>query len=87
VPALELGGVLGPLCDGRPVGSQRDGGTGFALGLLGCLHPQRPVPRRVEQRRAAKVLASLLDKLRSASARGRRGHSALVRTMTEKGGA
>jgi hypothetical protein len=36
---------------------------------------------------AAKVLAGLLDKLRSASARGRRGGLALVRTMTEKGGA
>jgi hypothetical protein len=36
---------------------------------------------------AAKVLASLLDKLRSVSARGRRGGLALVRTMTEKGGA
>jgi hypothetical protein len=36
---------------------------------------------------AAKVLASLLDKLRAASARGRRGGLALVRTMTEKDGA
>jgi hypothetical protein len=36
---------------------------------------------------AAKVLASLLDKLRSASARGRSGHLALVRTMTETSGA
>ena len=31
-------------------------------------------------------LAALLDKLCSASARGRRGGLALVRTMTEKGG-
>lgn len=36
---------------------------------------------------AAKVLSALLDKLRAASARGRRGGLALVRTMTEKGGA
>jgi hypothetical protein len=36
---------------------------------------------------AAKVLAVLLDKLHSASARGRRGGLALVRTMTDKGGA
>jgi hypothetical protein len=36
---------------------------------------------------AAKVLISLLDKLRSASARGSRGGLAVVRTMTEKGGA
>jgi hypothetical protein len=33
------------------------------------------------------VLAALLDKLGSASARGRRGRLALVRTMSEKGGA
>jgi hypothetical protein len=32
--------------------------------------------------RAAKVLAGLLDKLRSESARGRRGHLALVKPMT-----
>jgi hypothetical protein len=35
---------------------------------------------------AARVLTSLLDKLRSASAQGRRGRLAVVRTMTEKGG-
>ena len=35
---------------------------------------------------AAKVLAALLDKLHSVSARGRRGKLALVRTMTAKGG-
>jgi hypothetical protein len=36
----------------------------------------------------AKVLAALLEKLRSSSARGRRGGLAVVRTMTErKGGA
>ena len=34
---------------------------------------------------AAKVLAALLDKLRSASARGRSGHLSSVRTMTQKG--
>jgi hypothetical protein len=33
---------------------------------------------------AAKVLAALLDKLHSASASGRRGHLALVRTMIER---
>jgi hypothetical protein len=45
-------------------------------------------PRTVNQQpAAAKVLATLLDKLRSASARGRRGHLTVVRTMTEKGGA
>jgi hypothetical protein len=44
-------------------------------------------PRAVSsQPAAAKVLAALLDKLRSAAG-GRRGGLALVRTMTEKGGA
>jgi hypothetical protein len=36
---------------------------------------------------AAKALVSVLDKLHSASARGRRGNLKLVRTMTENGGA
>jgi hypothetical protein len=36
---------------------------------------------------ASGVLTSLLDKLRSASAQGRRGRLAVVRTQTEKGGA
>jgi hypothetical protein len=45
-------------------------------------------PRAVNQHAAAaKVLSVLLDKLRAASARGRRGGLAVVRTMTEKGGA
>jgi hypothetical protein len=35
-----------------------------------------------QQAAAAKVLAALLDKLTSSSARGRRGHLAVVRTMT-----
>jgi hypothetical protein len=33
------------------------------------------------------VLAALLDKLRLSSARGRRGVLAVVRTLTEEGGA
>lgn len=42
-------------------------------------------PRAINQQPAAtKVLVSLLEKLRSASARGRRGNLALVRTMTEE---
>jgi hypothetical protein len=45
-------------------------------------------PKSVNQQpAAAKVLASLLDKLRSASAQRRRGKLAVVRTMTAKGGA
>ncbi|HSS23876.1 MAG TPA: hypothetical protein VLL82_05625 [Mycobacterium sp.] len=45
-------------------------------------------PRAVNQQpAAAKALAGLLDKLRSASAHGRRGGLALVRAMAEKGDA
>ena len=46
-------------------------------------------PKAINQQpAAAKVLGALLDKLRSASARGRRcGRLAVVRTMTEEGGA
>lgn len=45
-------------------------------------------PKAVNQQpAAAKVLAALLDKLRLMFARGRRGGLALVRTMTERGGA
>lgn len=45
-------------------------------------------PKAISQQpAAAKTLATLLDKLRAASARGRRGGLALVRTMTEKDGA
>jgi hypothetical protein len=45
-------------------------------------------PRAVSsQPAAAKVLAALLDKLHSVSARGRRGNLSSVRTMTQKGGA
>ena len=45
-------------------------------------------PKAVNQQpAAAKALAALLDKLHSASGRGRRGNLSLVRTMTEKGGA
>jgi hypothetical protein len=45
-------------------------------------------PRTVNQQpAAAKALATMLEKLRSASARGGRGGLALVRTMTETGGA
>ena len=41
----------------------------------------------VNQHAAAKVLSALLDKLRAASARGRRGGLAVVRDMTKKDGA
>jgi hypothetical protein len=49
---------------------------------------QRETPARFPASRpAARVLATLLDKLRSASGGGRRGQLALVRTMSEHGGA
>jgi hypothetical protein len=40
-----------------------------------------------QQPAAAKVLGTMLDKLRSASAQGRRGRLAVVRALTDKGGA
>jgi hypothetical protein len=45
-------------------------------------------PRAINQQpAAAKVLVSLLEKLRSASAQGRRGSLALVKSMTKNGDA
>ena len=44
-------------------------------------------PKAINQQpAAAKVLAALLEKLRSASARGRRGGLAVVREMTNEQG-
>jgi hypothetical protein len=41
-------------------------------------------PKAINQQpAAAKVLAAMLEKLRSVSARGHRGHLAVVRTMTK----
>ena len=62
----------------------RPGLAAGALALARVLDNPRAVS---SQPTAAKVLASLLDKLHSASARGRRGNLASVRTMTQKGGA
>jgi hypothetical protein len=62
----------------------RPGLTPIALALARVLDNPKAVS---SQPAAAKVLASLLDKLRSASSCGRRGALALVRNMTEKGGA
>jgi hypothetical protein len=61
----------------------RPGLAQAALAMARVLDNSRAVS---SQPAAAKVLAGLLDKLRSASPRGRRGGLALVRTMTEKGG-
>ena len=67
----------------------RQRGT-VARGASGCRgwgSPPTPVSTTNQQPAAAKVLAALLEKLRSASAQGRRGRLAVVRTLTEKGGA
>jgi hypothetical protein len=60
----------------------RPGLAQAALALGRVLDNPRAVP---SQPAAAKVLAGLLDKLRSTSARGRHAGLALVRTMTENG--
>ena len=70
----EIGGVA----DGRP------GLAAVALAMARLLDESKA---KNQAPAAAKVLASLLDKLRSASARGRRGRLALVRTMSDQGGA
>ena len=63
---------------------ERPGLAQVALALARLLDNPKAVS---SQPAAAKVLTALLDKLHAASARGRRGGLALVRTMTEKGGA
>jgi hypothetical protein len=71
-------------------GRDRRTSRGPALTSSSCSGPSanHERPRAVStQPAAAKTLAGLLDKLRSASAGGRRGNLSLVRTMTEKGGA
>ena len=62
----------------------RDSGAGAGGSLVGEARPSR-YPTNSSPA-AAKVLGALLEKLRSASAQGRPGGLALVRTMTEKGG-
>jgi hypothetical protein len=62
----------------------RPGLTQTALALARILDDPRATSQKPA---AARVLTTLLEKLRSASARGRRGGLTLVRTMTEKGGA
>lgn len=58
---------------------------GLAAAAL-CLARLMDNPRAVgQQPAAAKVLAAMLENLRTASARGRRGGLSVVRTMTEKG--
>ena len=71
----EIGGLA---ADARPSLAQA------ALAMARILDNPKAVN---QQPAAAKVLAALLDKLRLMSARGRRGGLALVRTITERGGA
>ena len=70
----EIGGVA----DGRPGLAQ------VALAMARLLDDPKA---KNQAPAAAKVLVSVLDKLRSDSARQRRGGLALVRTMTAKGNA
>jgi hypothetical protein len=63
-------------------GTDRPGVAQIAVALARIMDNPKAVS---SQPAAARVLAALLDKLRSASARGRCGHLALVRTMTAKG--
>jgi hypothetical protein len=89
VDSLPAAGTPGPVESGvqaeiAGLSEDRPGLAQVALALARILDNQRAVS---SQPAAAKVLAALLDKLHSVSARGRRGGLALVRTMTEKGGA
>jgi hypothetical protein len=65
------------------LGAVRPGVAATALALARLMDG----PAQTAKPAAAKVLASLLDRLRQASAHGRRGNLALVRQMSEKGNA
>lgn len=80
-PSPVESGVLAELSG--TVVQARPGLAAAALAMARLLDNPRAVS---QQPAAAKVLAALLEKLHSASG-GRRGNLALVRTMTEKGGA
>jgi hypothetical protein len=64
--------------------TDRPGVAQTALALARILDNPRAVS---SQPSAAKVLAAVLDKLRSASAQNRGGRLAVVRTLTERRGA
>jgi hypothetical protein len=66
------------------IAEARPGMAQIALAMARVLDNPRAVS---SQPAAAKVLTTLLDKLRSASAQQRRGNLALVREMTTKDGA
>ena len=62
----------------------RPGLAQLALAMARLLDNPRAVNQQLS---AAKVLTSLLDKLHQAGATARRGHLAVVRSMTKNGGA
>jgi hypothetical protein len=78
VPASSSRAEIAGLAEGRP------GLAAAALAMARIMDNPKAVS---SQPSAAKVLASLLDKLRSASAQNRRGRLAVVRTMSDRGGA
>src|SRR5690349_13837124 len=67
---------------GGPAAEARPGLAQMALAMARILDSKAVN----QQPAAAKVLASLLDKLHQAGAPGRRGHLATVRAMTDRGG-
>jgi hypothetical protein len=69
------------------IGGVADGRPGLAQVALALARLMDDPTAKNQAPAAAKALVSVLDKLRSASARGRRGHLSSVRTMTQKGGA
>src|SRR5689334_5302780 len=74
---------IGVMNEIRSATEDRHGLAQMALALAHILDNQNAVSQAPD---AAKVLASLLDKLHQAGASGSRGHHAAVRTMTKKGG-
>jgi hypothetical protein len=86
VPAQGTPPTVGPVEAGvqAEITELSDARPGFAQAAL-AIARVLDNPRAVSsQPAAAKVLAALLDKLRSASASGHRGHLALVRTMNDR---
>ena len=69
---------------GGPAAAARPGLAQMALAMARILDNPKAVN---QQPAAAKVLASLLDKLHQAGRRGRSGHLATVRAMTGQGNA
>jgi hypothetical protein len=67
--------------DSSPGAVERPGLSAVVLALAAILDDTRHV---ATQPGAAKVLASLMDKLHQAGTRGRRGHLATVRAMTDQ---